>query len=111
MPRTFAVYILASFSRRLYIGVTGDLVRRLREHRAALFPSFTTRYRITRLVYFEQTPDARSAIQRETELKQWPREKKIQLIETTNAGWLDLAEDWFRDDAQKTRAGSPGASE
>jgi putative endonuclease len=94
MPRTFTVYILASLSRRLYIGVTGDLIRRLHEHRTAQLPSFTTRYRIHRLVHFEQTPDVRAAIQRETELKSWSREKKIQLIESKNAGWIDLAEDW-----------------
>lgn len=102
MHHTFTVYILASFSRRLYIGVTGDLIRRLQEHRTALFPSFTTRYRINRLVYFEETPDARSAIERETEMRQWSREKKIQLIESTNAGWLDLAQDWFRDDPRRS---------
>jgi putative endonuclease len=91
----FAVYILASLSRRLYIGVTGDLLRRLHEHRTGILPSFTTRYQITRLVHFEQTPNARAAIERETEVKKWSREKKIRLIESTNAGWLDLAEGWF----------------
>jgi putative endonuclease len=95
MPRTFTVYILASLSRRLYIGMTGDLLNRLYEHRTAILPSFTRRYRINRLVYFEQTTDVKWAIQRETEIKQWSREKKIQLVESTNAGWLDLAVDWF----------------
>jgi putative endonuclease len=95
MPRTFTVYILASLSRRLYIGVTSDLLRRLHEHRTGALPSFTTRYRITRLVHFEQTPNAKAAIERETEIKKWSREKKIRLIESTNAGWLDLAEAWF----------------
>jgi putative endonuclease len=95
MPRTFTVYILASLSRRLYIGVTGNLLRRLHEHRTGILPSFTTRYHITRLVHFEQTPNARAAIERETEIKKWSREKKIRLIESTNAGWLDLADGWF----------------
>jgi putative endonuclease len=95
MPRTFTVYILASLSRRLYVGVTGDLLRRLHEHRVATLPSFTARYRINRLVHFEQTPNARSAIERETEIKGWSREKKLRLIESNNPGWLDLAEDWF----------------
>lgn len=93
MPKTFTVYILASLSRRLYVGMTGDLVRRLHEHRTAILPSFTTRYRINRLVHFEQTPNVRAAIERETEIKEWSREKKLQLIDSTNAGWLDLSED------------------
>ncbi len=92
MPRTFTVYILASFSRRLYVGVTGDLLSRLYQHRTAQPPSFTARYRITRLVYFEQTPNVRAAIERETEIKGWSRERKVQLIESTNLGWLDLSE-------------------
>lgn len=95
MPHTFTVYILASLSRRIYVGITGDLIPRLHEHRTATLPSFTARYRIHRLVHFEQTTNARAAIQRETEIKQWSREKKIQLIESTNAGWLDLSEGWF----------------
>jgi putative endonuclease len=95
MPRTFTVYILASQSHRLYVGMTGDLVRRLGDHRSAILPSFTSRYRINQLVYFEDMADAKSAIQRETEIKGWSREKKVQLIESTNAGWLDLSADWF----------------
>lgn len=95
MPRTFTIYILASLSRRLYVGVTNDLVRRLYEHRTSISPSFTARYRINRLVYFEQTANARSAIQRETQIKGWSREKKLALIESTNAAWLDLSKDWF----------------
>ena len=95
VPRTFTVYILASLSRRLYVGVTNDLIRRLYEHRTSISPSFTARYRINQLVYFEQTPNARSAIERETEIKGWSREKKLALIESTNAGWLDLSKGWF----------------
>jgi putative endonuclease len=95
MPHEFTVYILASLSRRLYVGVTGDLIRRLNEHRIAPLPSFTKRYRINRLVHFEQTPNARSAIDRETEIKTWSREKKMRLIESRNPGWLDLSRDWF----------------
>jgi putative endonuclease len=94
MPRTFYVYILASRSRRLYAGVTNDLNRRLREHRAGAPGSFTQRYRIDRLVYFESTHDVRIAIAREKEIKAWSREKRIRLIEARNAGWLDLAADW-----------------
>jgi putative endonuclease len=94
MPRTYYVYILASRSRRLYTGVTNDLHRRLREHREGSTGSFTTRYHIDRLVYFESTSDVRAAIAREKEIKAWSRQKRIRLIEEQNAGWLDLAADW-----------------
>ena len=95
MSKTFTVYILASLSRRLYVGMTGDLLGRLDTHRTAALPSFTSRYRLNRLVHFEQTSNVRAAIERETEIKGWSREKKVRLIETMNAGWLDLSEDWF----------------
>lgn len=95
MPRTFSVYILASLSRRLYTGVTTDLQRRLGEHRMGAIPGFTQRYRIHRLVYFETTPNSRAAITREKEIKGWTREKRVQLIEEGNAGWLDLGAAWF----------------
>ena len=108
MPKTFTVYILASLSRRLYVGMTGDLLGRLHEHRTAMLPSFTSRYRINRLVHFEQTPNVRAAIERETEIKGWSREKKIQLIELTNAGWLDLSQDWFDIQPQKSTCHSEG---
>jgi putative endonuclease len=93
MPdRSYTVYILASLSRRLYIGVTNDLGRRILEHRERRADAFTTRYRITRLVYFEQTSDVIAAIAREKELKSWRRDRKMALIESVNAGWHDLAE-------------------
>jgi putative endonuclease len=95
MPETFYVYILASLSRRLYAGVTTDLQRRLREHRTGAIPGFTQRYRIHRLVYFETTLNARGAIAREQVIKGWTHEKRIQLIEEGNAGWLDLGAAWF----------------
>ncbi|MFI5210303.1 MAG: GIY-YIG nuclease family protein [Gemmatimonadales bacterium] len=91
----FYVYIMASQSRVLYAGVTRDLLRRVYQHREGTVPGFTCRYRVCRLVYFEQTPSARAAFERERQLKKWSRAKKIQLIEAVNAGWLDLAADWF----------------
>jgi putative endonuclease len=91
----FFVYMLASHSRVLYVGVTRDLLRRVYQHRLGEVPGFTRRYRVTRLVYFEETPSARAAFDREHEIKGWSREKKIRLVESVNAGWLDLAEDWF----------------
>ena len=92
--RTYYVYILASHSRRLYIGVTNNLFRRIWQHRS-MVSGFSARYRTTSLVFFETTGDARSAIAREKQLKSWRREKKMVLIERHNAGWRDLAAGWF----------------
>jgi putative endonuclease len=92
MSRTYWIYILASRSRNLYIGVTNDLQRRMTEHRQRLIPGFTSRYKIFRLVHCEQFADVRDAIAREKEIKGWRREKKIWLIERDNPTWQDLAE-------------------
>ena len=89
--RTFYVYILASRSRTLYIGVTNDIARRLAEHRGAT-ASFTAQYRCVRLVFVEAAPNARTAIAREKQLKRWRREKKVALIQAMNPGWDDLSE-------------------
>jgi putative endonuclease len=91
----FRVYILANRTRELCIGKTANLMRRLFEHRHGLCYGFTRRYNVTRLVYFESTPSAFSAITRERQLKGWSRRKKVQLIESSNPEWLDLAADWF----------------
>ena len=92
MKRSYAVYILASRSRNLYTGMTGDLQKRMAEHRCGLVRGFTTRYRVFRLVYLEQFGDVRDAIAREKEIKAWRRQKKIRLIEKDNATWADWAE-------------------
>ena len=92
---TFHVYILASHSRTLYVGVTRNLLRRLHEHRSDAIPGFSKRYRTHKLVYFEATTEARAAFAREKQIKGWKRAKKIALIESVNAGWEDLARDWF----------------
>jgi putative endonuclease len=94
MPRRAWIYICASLSRTLYIGVTSDLPRRIAQHRTRA-SGFTTRYRVDRLVYLEEAPDMRSAIAREKHLKRWARWKKVRLIDAANDGWLDLARDWF----------------
>ena len=85
--------MLASSTRELYIGVTANLARRLWEHRNALDPdSYCTRHNIDRLVYFEVTSNVRAAIRREKQLKRFHRKEKLQLIETLNPDWRDLAE-------------------
>jgi putative endonuclease len=88
----YYVYILASLSRTLYVGMTNDLARRLYEHRNQPAPrSFSSRYRAHRLVYFEVAASAYAAITREKQIKGWLREKKVELIERENPGWEDLA--------------------
>ena len=97
--RTFYVYLLASKSRRLYVGVTNNLERRLFEHKSKLVDGFTKRYKIDRLVYFEQTVDVLSAIAREKQVKSWSRSKKIALIESINPIWEDLSTEWYKADS------------
>jgi putative endonuclease len=88
--RTYYVYILASRSRSLYIGVTNNLLRRLRCHRDGQIHT-TAKYRIVRLVYVETTADVLAAIAREKQLKGWLRKRKLALISAANPGWDDLA--------------------
>ena len=88
------IYILASgHYGTLYIGVTSDLVRRLWQHRTGAVPGFTSQYAIHRLVRFELFADMERAIAREKQLKRWHRQWKINLIETENPHWGDLAID------------------
>jgi putative endonuclease len=91
---TYFVYILASRSRTLYIGVTNGLGARVAQHRELRPGSFTSRYNIDRLVYFERFQYVRNAIAREKELKDWNRSRKMALIESVNPTWEDLAKDW-----------------
>ncbi len=74
--KEYYVYILANRSRTLYTGVTNDLERRVYEHKHELLPGFTSKYNITRLVYFEAVPDIHAAIAREKQIKGWLRAKK-----------------------------------
>jgi putative endonuclease len=92
--RTYCIYIMASRSRVLYTGVTNDLARRVSEHKRGLVSGFTRKYRITRLVYFEEFADIRDAIASEKEIKGWKRLRKISLIQSRNPTWEDLAESW-----------------
>jgi putative endonuclease len=95
MEKNYHVYLLASRSHVLYTGITNDLVSRVGQHREGKVSSFTAKYRIHRLVYFETYQDIRAAIAREKQMKSWTREKRVELIEATNPTWLDRAADWF----------------
>ena len=91
------VYILASRSRVLYVGVTNDLVRRVWEHRSGTVAGFTRRYGVHKLVYFEAAASPEIAILREKRIKGWARVRKVGMIESMNPLWKDLASDWFVD--------------
>ena len=88
----YYVYILANRTNTtIYTGVTGNLLRRLEEHRSHADPnSFTSRYNVTKLVYFEQTTDAWTALEREKQIKGWNRKRKNDLVESKNPKWEDL---------------------
>lgn len=91
MKKSYFVYILASISRVLYIGVTNDLNRRLWEHKEGLLEGFTKKYHVHKLVYYEEYLDIQDAIMREKQLKSWRRSKKVALIEESNPGWSELS--------------------
>ena len=93
LSRQYYVYILASISKVLYVGVTNDLTRRIWEHKEKLAPGFTSKYNVDLLVYYEVTQDVLSAIAREKQIKGYRREKKVALIEGMNPGWKDLYRD------------------
>jgi len=101
----YFVYILTNRSGTLYTGVTNDLLRRVLEHKQKRVPGFTARYKIDRLVYFEQTPDVRAAIAREKQIKGWLRSKKVALIESINPEWRDLSSEWFATEDPSLRSG------
>jgi putative endonuclease len=93
--RTYYVYIMTNRSGTLYTGITGDLERRVYEHKCGTGSKFAAKYRIDRLVHFEPVSDVLTAISREKEIKGWRRAKKIALIESANPKWLDLSAEWY----------------
>lgn len=93
--KKYYVYLMTNRSGTLYTGVTNDLYRRVYEHKNKLIPGFSSKYNITRLVYFEETSDIKTAVAREKQIKGWVRAKKIALIEENNHKWQDLSEAWF----------------
>jgi putative endonuclease len=92
---SYFTYIMASRSRTLYIGVTGNLHKRVFEHKWKERDGFTAHYNCDRLVWFEGFQYVQKAIAREKELKGWRRAKKITLIESVNSAWMDLSREWY----------------
>jgi len=93
--KSYYVYILASKRNgTLYVGVTNNLERRVVEHKTKNSEGFTEKYNVNMLVYFEDTGNVVSAIEREKQIKKWNRKWKIELIEKFNSDWKDLSESW-----------------
>jgi putative endonuclease len=89
--KSYFVYILASGRNgTLYIGITSGLIKRVQEHKQKLVEGFTKKYGVDKLVYYEQTENVISAIEREKQLKKWNRAWKVRLIEENNPEWRDL---------------------
>jgi putative endonuclease len=93
--RSYCVYIMGSQSGNLYIGFTGNLHKRVFEHRFHQMEGFTSKYGAERLLYWASYDDVHMAIAREKQLKGWSRAKKVALIESRNPHWLDLAKEWY----------------
>ena len=93
--KTYYVYILASRSLVLYVGVTNNLKRRVWQHKQGETEGFSRRYHIDRLVCYEVFSDVHTAIAREKQIKRWRRDKKVALIVATNPGWRDLSDGWY----------------
>lgn len=93
--KTYYVYLMTNKSGTLYIGVTNNIRRRVREHKDKLVAGFTRRYRITRLIYYECFTDVHAAIAREKKIKGWVRRRKMDLVASTNPEWADLSDGWY----------------
>ena len=93
--RQYWVYIMTNRSGTLYTGMTNNIERRVYEHKHKLIPGFTSKYNITRLIYWEVFRDVRQAIDYEKQIKGWRRSKKVALIEEQNPNWEDLSADWY----------------
>lgn len=90
----FFVYIMASSSGTLYVGVSNNVYARSVQHKLGIGSAFCRKYKIDRLVYYEEYRYIRNAIARETEVKKWRRAKKVALIESMNPSWRDLRKDF-----------------
>jgi len=96
VEKTYYVHIMSSQRRVLYIGITSHIERRVGQHKSRTLGGFTAKYNVTNLVYFERYSSVGKAIRREKELKDWRREKKIELIEADNPKWRDLSYGWYQ---------------
>lgn len=90
----YFVYVMASESGTLYVGMSNSLVGRVFQHKAKLSRGFTAKYGCSKLIYFEEYAYVYDAITREKQIKSWRREKKEALIRSVNHGWRDLSLDW-----------------
>ena len=107
----YYVYMVTNKSNHvLYIGVTGELVRRIYEHQEGLIAGFTQQYRTSKLIYYEVFPDPKSALLREKQLKGWRREKKVALIEKQNRHWNDLYQEVVGLEEKLTNIRGPSTS-
>ena len=96
----YYVYIMTNWNNKvMYVGVTNNLERRVYEHINKLADGFTKKYNINKLVYYDQTTNVCSAIEREKQIKGWVRKRKNELVETMNPNWKDLADDWNEKDS------------
>ena len=95
MSKEYSVYILASRTKVLYTGDSGNLMERVWQHKNKVTKGFTARYNVSKLVYYSQTNDINEALEFEKRIKGWIRIKKIDLIESMNPNWDDLAEGWY----------------
>jgi putative endonuclease len=93
--RWYYVYILSSLSGTLYVGLTDDLRRRVRQHKEGVYDGFTKKYEVNRLMYFEVFRSSRVAEERERQIKKFRRQKKIALFAKTNPHWKDLSRELF----------------
>jgi putative endonuclease len=92
--KQYYVYIMTNQSGTLYTGVANNLTRRIYEHKQGQGGRFTSRYRVTELLYFEETRDFHAALPREKQLKGWRRARKLELIAKDNPKWVDLSANW-----------------
>jgi putative endonuclease len=92
--RHYYLYIMSSQTRVLYVGVTNTLELRVHQHKAGTGSLFTARYRVKRLVYYEETSDVHAALAREHQIKGWLRARKVALIEADNPEWHDRSDAW-----------------
>jgi putative endonuclease len=93
--KEYWVYIMANENRTIYVGITNNLEKRVYQHKEGSVEGFTSRYKLTKLVYYASTNDVREAIAREKQIKGWTRTKKVTLIEEMNPYWEDLSLSWY----------------